>query len=132
MARALKMVHQVDPKEDLLDRSADFVKGIQVLGARVLIATYLRPEKTAGGIIMTDKSREEDRWQGKVGLVVALGPLAFKDDETHAWGELRPAVGDWVLVNIGDTRRLDVGENPCRFVEDVHVQAILDNPDAVW
>lgn len=129
---ALKMVHAVDPRQTLNDKTKAFIAKVKPLGARVLIATYLRPEKTGGGIILTEKYRDDDRWQGKSGLVVALGPLAFKEDENHLWGDLKPKVGDWVLVNIGDTRKLDVGDNPCRFVEDVHVQAIIDDPDVAW
>jgi co-chaperonin GroES (HSP10) len=132
MTAAIKALHLVDPRQALLDQTRRYADAIKPLGARVLIATYVRPEKTAGGIIMTERTRDEDSFQGKCGLVIALGPLAFKDDENHAWGDLKPKVGDWVLTNIGDTRRLQVGQNPCRFVEDVHVQCIVDEPDSVW
>lgn len=129
---ALKMVHAVNPREVLNEKTVAFISRVKPLGARVLVATYLRPPKTAGGIIIPDKSRDEDRWQGKVGLVVAFGPLAFTEDADHRWGDVKPKIGDWVLTNIGDTRRLDVGDNPCRFVEDVNIQAIIDDPDMVW
>lgn len=132
MVSALKMVHTVDPKTVIFDATKNFADKVLVLGARVLVATYIRPEKTTGGIILTDKSRGEDVWQGKVGLVLALGPLAFQNDEEHRWGEIKPQVGDWVLTNIGDTRRLQLGPSSCRFVEDVHVQAIITDPDTVW
>ena len=46
--------------------------------------------------------------------------------------QFTPKVGDWVLMNIGDTRRLSIGENPCRFIEDVAIQGILEEPDAVY
>ena len=132
MARALKMVHESDPRQLILDATRGFVSGVKVLGARVLIATYIRPEKTQGGIIITDKSRDEDNWQGKTGLIVAMGPLAFANDADHNWGDLKPTVGDWVLTNVGDTRRLTLGANSCRFVEDVNVQAIVSDPDSAW
>lgn len=132
MVAAIKMVHAEDPRETILAQTKQYVDNMQVLGARVLLATYIRPEKTAGGIILTSKSRDEDDYQGKVGLVLKLGPIAFTEDSEHVWGGVTPKVGDWVLVNIGDVRRLQVGQNPCRFVHDVNVQAILQDPDAVW
>lgn len=131
-ATAIKMTHAVDPRKALSEKAKTFIAKVRPLGARVLIATYMRPAKTAGGILLTEQTLDEDRWQGKVGLVVALGPLAFKEDEHHIWGDLKPKLGDWVLVNVGDTRKLDMEKNPCRFVEDVHIQAIIDDPDVAY
>lgn len=131
-ARALQMVHDRDPKDALLDQVGALAAKLTPIGARVLVATYIRPEKTTKGIILTEKYRQEDEYQGKVGLVLKMGPLAFTEDETHQWGGVTPKVGDWVLMNIGDTRRLSIGENPCRFIEDVAVQGILEEPDAVY
>lgn len=132
MVAAIKMVHATDPREAILAQTRAYVDNMDVLGARLLIATYIRPEKTAGGIILTAKTRDEDDYQGKVGLVLKLGPIAFTEDADHQWGDVKPKVGDWVLVSIGDTRRLQVGQNPCRFVQDVNVQAIIKDPDAVY
>lgn len=132
MSRALQMVHDRDPKDVLLEQAGPFADKLTPIGARVLVATYIRPEKTKSGIIITQNTRREDEYQGKVGLVLKMGPLAFTEDKDHEWGGVVPKIGDWVLMNIGDTRRLSVGENPCRFIEDVNCQAILTDPDAVW
>ncbi len=130
--RALKMVHERDPKEALMEAAGPFAAKLTPIGARVLVATYIRPEKTTSGIILTDKYRQEDEYQGKVGLILKMGPLAFTEDDSHQWGGVVPKVGDWVVMNIGDTRRLTMGDNPCRFIEDVSVQAITTDPDAVY
>ena len=67
-----------DPKQVLLDALGDHKT--EVLHSKVLVAGYVRPAKTRGGIFMPDKVIEEDRFQGNIGMVVKLGPGAFKDD----------------------------------------------------
>ena len=44
----------------------------------MLCAIYIAPEKTAGGIIRPQSNIDEDIHQGKVGLIVGVGPLAFQ------------------------------------------------------
>lgn len=132
MSRAVLMEHTVDPAKEHLDRVKDYVKDIEPLAAEVLLAVYLRPEKTKSGLFLSDTSREEDRYQGKVGLVLKLGPIAFKDDATHSFGDRTPKIGDWVLINVGDTWAFDLGRQRCRFAEDVNIKAIINRPDIVW
>ena len=65
------------------------------LGYNVLVLLYVRPERTAGGIILAEQSKREDEYQGVVGLVLALGPEAYGDGSkfpSGAW--VQP--GDWV------------------------------------
>ena len=59
------MLHEKDPKHEILDRVGD-LSGVEVFGGDVLVAIYKRPEKTRSGIILADTTRDEDRFQGKV------------------------------------------------------------------
>lgn len=129
--RALEMIHDIDPKVEIQTASAPYAKQIQVLGAEILCAVYLRPKKTRSGIVLPDDYRKEDDFQGKVGLVIKMGPLAFHDDKDHSFGDVTPKVGDWVLFRVGDTFELIIGERKYRIVQDVNVRAILDKPDFV-
>lgn len=128
-------------KEELLAKTAGAIKEWRALfGDRVLVATYVRPEKTKGGIYMVDKTREEDLHQGKTGLVIALGQHAFKDKDY--WGGNPPTVGDWVAYNIQDTRRLVLvspdapstadARIECRIMPDTVIQGIVDDPTVVY
>lgn len=47
-------------------------------GWHVLVLQYIRPEKV-GSIIMAEQTRREDEYQGRVGLVLRMGPEAFTD-----------------------------------------------------
>lgn len=132
MAQAIQMLHAADPAQVILKDIGDKAKGLRIMGTAILVAPYVRDGKTAGGILLAPKTRDEDKYQGKVGLVLQVGPIAFADDATHRFGSVIPKVGDWVLYNVGDTFSFELGERRCRVVEDVNVKAILAKPDVVW
>lgn len=132
MAVALEMVHDIDPKQEIMDDVAPFLNDIEPLAAQVLIGIYVRPKKTSGGIYIPDNTQGEDIYQGKVGLVLKLGPLAFSEDESHKWGGRTPQVGDWVLFRVGDTFPFSLGKRHCRAVEDVNFKFILHKPDIAY
>lgn len=50
---------------------------------RCLVATYIKPSVSSGGIIIPGMTQEEDRWQGKVGMLLAVGPSAFDFEEVR-------------------------------------------------
>lgn len=129
--KALEMVHDQDPKAEIQAAVAPYLDEIVPMGARIMVAVYQRPEKTKGGVFLTQDSRNEDRWQGKCGLILKMGPLAFQADATHQWGDRIPKIGDWVAFRVGDTHPFLLGDRTCRLVEDVYVQMILDRPDVI-
>lgn len=131
MPHAISMVHEVDPKTTILRDVEKLLPAVEMLGARVLVAVYVRPNITAGGIHLADSTVGEDRYQGKVGLVLKMGPIAFEDDPTHRFGTKKPAVGDWIVFSVGDTFGLELGKRRCRSVEDVDVHMIIPVPDMI-
>lgn len=124
-----------DAKAALLKQVGFVADHVQVPSSKILVAIYYRPEKTTGGII-DPTAKAGDSFQGKIGLVLKLGPLAFQDDDTHTWGDVRAKVGDWVQYRVGDTAPWRLGRNEMsphfRYVEDVNILAIWDRPDLVW
>ena len=63
---------EIDPKADILAKLGD-LSHIEIANNEVLLAIYMRPEMSAGGIVLTANYRKEDEYQGKVGLVVKIG-----------------------------------------------------------
>ncbi len=122
-------------KEDLLKEVGHVADHVQIPGPKILVAVYYRPEKTQGGIL-DPTARKGDSHQGKVGLILRMGPLAFVEDENHKWGDVKPKVGDWVQFRVGDTAPWRLGRDDngayLRYVEDVNILAIWDRPDLVW
>jgi len=76
----IAMQHDVDPKQKLIEDIGDISK-VELFNNQILVAVYIRPQKTKSGIYLTDKTTDEDRYQSKVGLVLKKGPTAFVDPE---------------------------------------------------
>lgn len=130
----LRMEHETDPREEIM-RSLGDIGGIEVMHNQVLIALYRRPDKTKGGVFLSDLTRKEDEYQGKVGLVLKKGPLAFIDDQHNQFRGQDVEVGDWIGIRPGDGWPLSLmgveGKVACRMVEDVHIKMRLSVPDDI-
>ena len=142
MATLLVAIHESDPKQDILDLVSDSVSRLKILGARVLVSVYVRPQSIKLGsskLLLPDKVRDEDRYQGKVGLVLAMEPLAFHEYASHRFGDVIPKVGDWVQFRVPESFPFELltsdgrsEKSRARYIEDVDIWAILDNPDLVY
>lgn len=134
MTAAIAMLHEVDPKQEILAEVKPYLADVEPLGTDVLLAMYIRPEKTKSGLYLPENkgARHEDQYQGKVGLVLKMGPAAFREDDSHVWGGRVPQVGDWIAVNVGDTWSCELGKRRCRIVEDVHCKLIVQRPDIIY
>jgi co-chaperonin GroES (HSP10) len=125
------MKHAVDPKQHILDELGD-ISDIEVFKNQLLIAIYIRPEKTASGIILTNKTVDEDRYQGKVGLVIKKGPQAFVDPENKWFNGRNVEVGEWVFFRPAESWSLNVHGVDCRLVDDIDIRGTSKFPDAIW
>ena len=124
------MEHSVDPKKAIFDTIGD-ISELEIFGVQILVATYIVPEKTASGIYLTDKQREESKHQGKVGLVLKIADGAFVDGEGAKFNGKTIQVGDWVMYFIQDGHSCSVNGHHCRMLEDVHIRGRVSNPDLV-
>lgn len=120
-----------DLREEMLKEIGD-ISGIKILNNNVIVQIYIRPKITSGGVIIPEfkgGSRDEDKYQGKVGLVIAAGRNAFKD-ENGVWfeeGEIK--IGDWVFFDASDGRMTEINGVLCRRLKDIHIIGTLDRPD---
>ena len=129
--KAIKAVSSSrDAKRAILDFLGD-LSDIEVLLNRVLVATHIRSDRSAGGIIRPDMNVEEDVWQGKCGLILKCGPDAFKDDAEYTWGESKLDIGDWGVYKVGDGWSVTVKDYPCRIVRDSSFMMRVQNPNLV-
>lgn len=106
----------------LLDQ-LDGVPLPQPCGWRLLVLQYVRPERSAGGVYIPEAVKQEDRWQGRVGLVLAMGPGCWADRARYPEGPWA-APGDVVVWPKLDTTssRLSYGKG---------IDLVLVNDDAV-
>lgn len=128
---AIQSISQAsDPKKAILEAVGD-LSGVQVSGNMVLVGQYVRPERTAGGIIRPDSNKEEDVWQGKCGLILKLGPRAYVDDDEYQFYGERFDVGDWGVFKIGDAWQLLINKCPCRLVRDSSIRLKVKDPSII-
>jgi chaperonin GroES len=72
--------------------------GIMPTEYRVLIKPKSIDEKTKGGIILPDETKERNQFAQMEGELVAVSPLAFTYANEHEWaGASKPKPGDRVL-----------------------------------
>jgi len=135
-----------DPRGAMLRIIGDY-SNFEVAPQKLLVMTYVRRSirkitrddgTTVDFQIGGDKTRAEDRFQGKVGLVLKIGPLAFVDDDVHKFGGFHAEVGDWVVFRPSDGLEFfHVADNgrdgvPCRLLSDTHVFGFTDDPEKVF
>jgi hypothetical protein len=133
-----------DPKAEILAKLGD-ISQIEIAQNEVLLAMYMRPEKTAGGIVMVHSNLKEDKFQGKVGLVVKIGEacrFVRKDLDSRVTYGIDIQLHDWVAVRTSDTWPLEINSDPnvsdpraftlCRLVFDDQIRLKLPHPAVIW
>ena len=129
----IAMLHEKDPKQVLIDQVGKVVNNLHVLNTQVLVAVYIRPEKTKGGIIMANQTRDEDRHQSKVGLILKKGPTAFVEGEEKKWfGDVKFKEHDWIVFRPSDGWAITINGVLCRMLQDVQIRMTIDSPDVVF
>lgn len=124
------------PERALLDAAGDLTD-YEVFHNFVLISPYVAEK--VGSIIRPDNHLEEDRYQGKVGLVLKCGPLAFSEQVAdHFTGDaIQP--GDWVVYRGSDTYEMFIKDRrkvhdglPVRLIEDTLIKMRVSDPSLIY
>ncbi len=125
------MDHEVDPKQKILDLVGD-LSGIEILNNQILCAVYVRPTKTKSGIYLADQTTAEDRFQGKVGLLIGMGPSAFEDESGQWFADSSFKMHDWLVFRPSDGWNITINGVLCRMLSDTQVKMRIPSPDVVW
>jgi co-chaperonin GroES (HSP10) len=110
----------------------------QPTGWRVLIAPFNPPKKSKGGILLNQKTLDEDAIQTNVGYVLRMGPLAYADKErypTGPWCEEK----QWVIFaryagsrfRLNDEKRAAFGSE-VRILNDDEILGTIIDPDDIY
>lgn len=86
-----RATYQYDSLEDAFPHvNPEFIP----YGNRVLVQLRVAKTLTSGGIALTSDQIETEKWNTQIGKVVAIGPTAFKNQDTlEPWPE-----GSWCKV----------------------------------
>jgi len=139
---ALKAIHTTDPAREIFKRVGN-LDWMRLRVNQILCAVYIAPTTRQYGtlkVLVPDKTRDEDRYQGKVGLVVKMGPLAFQsDEETKFAADDKLRIGDWVVFRASDGWQVTLtgdgtqkGSQLCRVFVESDIRAVIPHPDMVW
>jgi hypothetical protein len=135
--RDVAQAAHADPKKALFDAVGN-LDDLEVFHNQVLVATYVPPDRSAGGILYSDRKLDEDRFQGKCGLVLKVGPLAFVDDGHIKFGGVKIERGDWVVAKFSEGWEIFKGEAGAsdgasvRMFEDSHIRGRVKDPSAIY
>ena len=125
------MLHDTDPRYKLLDEIGD-VKDFELFNNQVLVAVYIRPQKTKSGIYLTEKTVDEDRYQSKVGLVHKVGSTAFDASFKEKYSDVTVDLHDWLVFRPSDGWGITVNGHLCRILDDTDVRGRVAHPDLVY
>ena len=127
----MRMEHDIDPAETIRKEMGN-ISDIEIFHNQVLVAIYIRPEKTKSGLYLSAQTREEDKYQGKVGLIIKKGADAFVDDSGKWFKGVDLDVGNWIYFRPSDGWQITVHGQLCRILDDTDVRGRIPQPDTVW
>ena len=107
----------------------------RVSGWSILIVPYTQPRMTRGGSYVPDATVEVEQRASVIGYVVAVGPMAYKDERKFgANAEPWCKTGDYVVFGRYAGARLTMrGDREdtnlaCRILNDDEILATVSNP----
>ncbi len=133
-------IKPADPVSELLERVGN-IDNFEIFRNQVLVGVFIRPNVTAGGIHLTDATLDEDKYQGKVGLVLKMGPLAFvpEDDLDRRFDGMDIKIHDWVVFRTSETWQLKLNKRfysdkgvDCRLIDDIYIRGRVQDPLMVY
>lgn len=140
--------HEEREAKELIDKQ--FIEltgkpfGAKVCGYLVCIKIYVRPEhirevKVDGGgtqkIYIPDQSRQEDRFQSVAGLVVGIGPQAYRGKNADGSEKFPEGpwcrVGDWVTIPRYEAHLFSYRGVALGIIVDDKIMSIIEDPTDV-
>lgn len=124
-----------DPKLSLIAEIGQAtIDDYQLFDDDLLLGTYIRPEKTKGGIIITAKAKDEDRYQGKAGLLMKAGPTAWKYDASgqYAFEGKVPELHSWLVYRASEGWEISINGVSCRIIRARHIRGVITDPSVIW
>ena len=128
---ALQEKYNQEPKKVEKDLTSEHAKLPKPTGWRLLVLPFKMKDKTKGGILITDDVIERTQVASTCGLVLDVGPDAYKDKERYPDGPWCKKV-TWVIFAryAGSRMKIDGGE--VRLLNDDEVLATVENPEDIF
>lgn len=146
MSALIKPPSLVGIEEDPLAKMVRELRGhingdlpdFKIWNNNILVFKFIRTHHSKN-IVAAAETQREDMWQGKVGMVIKMGPSAFVDDASLGikfYGQ-KVQPGDWVMYRSSDG--IDWDYLPpnvpvrihFRILTDAHIQMTVPRPDVI-
>jgi co-chaperonin GroES (HSP10) len=101
------------------------------MGYKVLIAVPTASRTFGGNIVKADSTVQAEEILSLVGLVLELGPEAYKDKARFPSGEAYCKVGDYIMMRTYTGTRFKIKGNEFRLINDDSVEAVVPEPSAI-
>ena len=112
------------PTDKVLERLPD------PTGWRILVLPYKGQGKTKGGVILTDETMQERTYTTVTGLVLKVGPDAYKDETRFPNGPWCKK-GDWIIFGRYAGSRFGIEGGEVRILNDDEIIAVVKDPEDI-
>lgn len=102
--------------------------GVIPMQYKILVKVETAPERTKGGLIIPDTSKDNMQFEVTRGQIVAIGPAAFSDADQYPEGTPRPQLGDeiWFDKHSGTQMKDKTGRRVVwRVIEDTDITGLV-------
>ena len=99
-------------------------------GWRILVLPYKGQGKTKGGVILADETIEERSYTTVTGLVLKVGPDAYRDEERFPNGPWCKK-NDWIIFGRYAGSRFGIEGGEVRILNDDEIIAVVKDPEDI-
>ena len=99
-------------------------------GWRILVLPFKMKEVTKGGLHLAETTLERQQVASQVGLVMAMGPQCYKDEERYPEGPWCKEK-DWIMFARYAGSRIKIDGGEMRLLNDDEVLATIDSPEDI-
>ena len=125
-----KAVQKKKNEKEKKEKELESSKLPEPTGWRLLVLPHKGKGKTKGGVILSDKTVEETQIATNVGLVLKVGPDAYKDIDRYPNGPWCKEK-DWVIFARYAGSRLNIEGGELRILNEDEVLAVVDDPESI-
>jgi co-chaperonin GroES (HSP10) len=107
-----------DKQEEFMMKEIGLFLPMNEYGAYLILAkAIIVPEKSKGGIYKPNQSIQEAKREYDVGLVIGIGPQAFRESDRFPFGPTCK-IGDWIAFSRFEQACVKFNRHDCFFLND--------------
>lgn len=100
------------------------------VGWRIAILPYRGPEKTKGGIVLSEETQKKTQLATTVGYVLRVGDLAYLDESKFPKGPWCQE-GDWIVFGRYAGSRINIDGGEIRILNDDEIIGRINDPSDI-